>query len=69
MRGNEDCPDADIILAVADNGTGFNILEQLKRKTLGLLGMKERVTMLNGKYTIESTPGNGTHVVVRIPLA
>jgi PAS domain S-box-containing protein len=59
----------NIVLTVADNGTGFNTSQQTKRKTLGLLGMKERVTMFNGKYSIESTPGKGTQVVVQIPMA
>jgi two-component system sensor kinase len=57
-----------LCLTVKDNGVGFDINGQAKRKTLGLLGMKERAIMLNGKYSIESRPGKGTTVSVEIPL-
>jgi len=57
-----------LCLVVKDNGIGFDITGQAKRKTLGLLGMKERAIMLNGKYCIESKPGEGTKVAVEIPL-
>jgi PAS domain S-box-containing protein len=55
-------------LTITDNGKGFDINEQSKRSTLGLLGMKERAIMLNGTYSIETNPGNGTKVSVEIPL-
>jgi len=57
-----------LCLTIIDNGVGFDINEQTKRKTLGLLGMKERAIILNGKYNIESKPGEGTSVSVEIPL-
>jgi signal transduction histidine kinase len=56
-----------VFLRIADNGKGF-LLNNQERKTLGLLGMRERVAMLNGQYQIESEPGKGTEVSVRIPL-
>jgi PAS domain S-box-containing protein len=55
-------------LTIIDNGKGFDINEQSKKRTLGLLGMKERAIMLNGKYCIETKPGKGTKVSVEIPL-
>jgi signal transduction histidine kinase len=57
-----------LYLTIKDNGKGFNATQQKQRKTLGLLGMKERVAILNGKYTIESESGKGTIIVVQIPL-
>jgi PAS domain S-box-containing protein len=57
-----------LYLTIKDNGKGFNATQQKQRKTLGLLGMKERVAILNGKYTIESEAGKGTNIVVQIPL-
>lgn len=55
-------------LTVSDNGVGFDNTAKGKIKTLGLLGMKERVTILNGKYEIKSEPGKGTTVLVKVPL-
>jgi signal transduction histidine kinase len=34
-----------------------------------LLGMRERVALVGGALTIESTPGKGTAIFVRIPLS
>lgn len=57
-----------VLLTISDDGSGFDINMQSERKTLGLLGMKERVTMLNGLYNIVSEVGKGTTVFVSIPL-
>ena len=38
------------------------------RRRLGLLGMEERVTQLGGALEIESSPGSGTSLFIRIPL-
>lgn len=58
---------------VADDGCGFDVEVALKpggsRTRLGLHGMRERATLLNGSVTIESTPGEGTTVYAWIPLA
>jgi signal transduction histidine kinase len=35
---------------------------------MGLLGMKERAALVGGRFNIESTPGAGTTIFVRIPL-
>jgi len=56
-------------LTITDNGTGFDLNAIGERKTLGLLGMKERALMLNGKYTVSSEPGKGAVVSVTVPLA
>jgi len=53
---------------ITDNGKGFDLNEQSKKRTLGLLSMKERVFMLNGKYSVKSSPGKGTEISVEIPL-
>jgi PAS domain S-box-containing protein len=58
----------NIVLKIADNGRGFNIADTALKKTLGLLGMKERILMLDGVYEINSQPGNGTEIVVTVPL-
>lgn len=64
---------ADYVLAVIeDNGHGFDadaLLQQsVKARQLGLMGMRERARLLGGTLNIESTPGTGTSVFVRLPI-
>ncbi|MHB1100635.1 MAG: PAS domain-containing sensor histidine kinase [Burkholderiales bacterium] len=54
-----------IELEVSDNGRGFQ--ENPKKRSYGLLGMKERVKMLGGEVDVSSSPGRGTSVRVRLP--
>ncbi|MEX1139763.1 MAG: ATP-binding protein [Bacteroidota bacterium] len=62
-----------IIMQIADAGKGFRVdrssQSNAKRGGLGLLGMRERVRSLGGKFTILSHPGRGTKVRVRIQFA
>jgi signal transduction histidine kinase len=60
--------DNDIHLSITDNGKGFDTSNSGKRKTLGLLGMKERALMIGGTLEIMSKPGNGTTVLICVPL-
>ena len=60
--------DDNFVLTIADNGKGFDKEKIENKRTLGILGMKERTSMIGGTYEIISTPGNGTIVVVTIPL-
>ena len=57
-----------LILEVQDNGRGLTGRELSGAKSLGLLGMRERATMLDGEVNIISRHGKGTTVGVRIPL-
>jgi signal transduction histidine kinase len=57
----------EIILSVSDNGKGFDTSKIKTKKTLGLLGMKERVILLNGQFLLNSSPGMGTDITVKIP--
>lgn len=58
--------DRFISMTVEDNGKGF--LRGKKSQRLGLLGMRERVEMVHGTFSIESAPGKGTAVKVLLPL-
>jgi PAS domain S-box-containing protein len=58
----------NIFLCIEDNGKGFQQERQGERKTLGLLGMKERALMMGGEFSIESASGAGTSVQVSIPF-
>lgn len=56
-----------IIAIIEDDGIGFTPISPTIESHLGLFGMRERVEMLGGKLTIESSPGKGTAVSVEVP--
>lgn len=58
----------EISLIVEDDGSGFDAQSVDYTRHLGLLGMRERAELLGGSFTLESTPGRGTTIFVRIPL-
>jgi signal transduction histidine kinase len=61
-----------VLAIVEDNGCGFDVEAVMQalhpERHLGLLGMHERAAMVGGTVSLESTPGAGTTVFVRIPL-
>ena len=57
-----------VILEVADNGRGFATDAPRKPLSLGLMGLRERAHLLKGEARIESEPGRGTRIQVRIPM-
>jgi len=57
-------------LRIKDDGKSFNVERTLHAnggKRLGLLGMRERLEMVGGKFTVESSPGKGTTIFAQIP--
>lgn len=60
-----------VILMIKDNGKGFDLKEakEKKNKSFGLLGMKERVDLLEGTMTIDSKIGLGTFIMIKVPLS
>jgi len=58
-----------IQLAVHDNGSGIGVSLEGAPKTFGLLGMRERASMLGGQLTVRSDPGTGTSIVMTVPRA
>ena len=56
----------ELCLRVSDDGQGFKMGESLL-DNLGLLGMKERISLLGGQLSIETAPGRGTVVTARAP--
>lgn len=56
-----------IFLIVSDNGIGFD-MKQKTREGFGILGMKERIKLLEGQIVIQSAPGKGTKLFLSIPL-
>jgi two-component system, NarL family, sensor histidine kinase DegS len=60
----------DIRACVQDNGPGFVMLdieELVRQGHLGLAGMQERASLLNGQVNVASIPQSGTTVTLRLP--
>ena len=58
-----------LILEVRDNGRGITDEEVHNAKSLGLLGIRERVDLLGGRFSIRGVCREGTTVTVRVPIA
>lgn len=60
-----------VVLIVEDNGVGFDPEANMaigSNKGLGLIGMRERAALVGGSLEIESSPGKGTTIFVKIPV-
>ena len=64
--------DGNLVLVIRDNGRGFDVKAArqtaLAGKSLGLLGMEERVRLVGGVLEITSAPGQGSEVRVVLPM-
>ncbi|MGE5567768.1 MAG: GAF domain-containing sensor histidine kinase [Rhodospirillales bacterium] len=61
--------DGILRLRVEDDGVGFRLNEALaRRESFGLAGMRERVALMGGRFTLESRPGRGSRVCIELPL-
>jgi len=61
----------DVLMRIQDDGIAFDVdrmWQARKCQRLGLLGMRERVEMVGGTFKIESEPGHGTTLHVRVPF-
>jgi len=52
---------------VEDDGSGFDV-DKIRQGALGLVGMRERVALLGGRFDIQSAPGFGTTLVAELPV-
>ena len=57
-----------IQLTVSDRGIGFDQEEAARGDGLGLIHMRERLTLVDGELLVESRPGAGTTVIARVPI-
>lgn len=60
--------DGHLVLIITDNGNGFDPAAVKAKKTLGLLGMKERAALMNASLVVDSLPGKGCSVTVKLKL-
>jgi len=67
-----DANEKEVSMIVEDNGRGFSTNEAISDeklpKRLGLLGIRERVSLVAGTLEVESAPGRGCTLYVRAPL-
>lgn len=61
-----------LVAIIEDDGLGFDPEEVLgtsaENRRLGLFGMQERASLIGGDLTVESTPGVGTSIYLKVPL-
>jgi len=63
---------SSLIVTVEDDGIGWQIPmseRRIPRDGLGLVGIRERVEDLGGRFRIEGTSGKGTRLTIELPLA
>ena len=62
----------EVVFTIHDDGCGFTVPERLSELTqanhYGLVSIAERVAWVHGQLEIRSQPGQGTQIMVRIPL-
>jgi signal transduction histidine kinase len=59
--------DGGVAAVIEDDGRGFSP-EAETGEGLGLVGMRERVALVDGRLDVESAAGTGTTIVVEVPL-
>lgn len=63
-----DCQDGALQIVIEDDGRGFDPAAISGGASLGLQGIRERARLFEGNLTIESQPGRGTSLFIRLPL-
>ncbi len=62
----------DVVVRIIDNGKGFDKETEShkaqKRGSFGMVNMKDRASIINGSYDLQSAPGRGTTITVRVPV-
>jgi signal transduction histidine kinase len=59
--------DGNLLMEIRDNGRGISESDWTNTRSIGVLGMRERASLLGGELTITGVPEQGTTVRVRIP--
>jgi PAS domain S-box-containing protein len=57
-----------LMLAVTDDGQGFDALDLTESEGLGVAGMRERASLVGGELEVHSEPGEGTQVHLQVPI-
>ena len=59
---------SELRMRIADNGKGFDLNGEPAADSLGLVGMRERIGLVQGKMKLDTKPGKGTVVEVCVPM-
>ena len=59
---------ADVVLAITDDGSGFDQAAARSRRGLGLLSLDERARLVGGRLTIDTKPQRGTELRIVVPI-
>lgn len=62
------CNNNLLYIAVEDDGKGFDIQEAKKQKSMGLKNIESRIKLLKGHLDYQTSPGEGTSVLISIPV-
>jgi PAS domain S-box-containing protein len=58
-----------LVITIEDKGTGFDVDGVLAaQRSVGIVGMRERVRLVDGQWLVDSSPGEGTRIFVTLPL-
>ena len=57
----------EVTLHISDNGCGFDLTQSQPARAMGIRGMQERIKQIEGLFTIESSPKEGTTIMVTVP--
>lgn len=57
----------NLTIKISDNGIGFNF-EEAKKKSFGLTNIQNRIEELKGKFSVETSEGNGTTYLIKLEL-
>ena len=60
--------DVAVRTVIEDDGAGFD-QASVRQGALGLVGMRERVSLLGGRFEVETAPGTGTTLMIELPLS
>jgi PAS domain S-box-containing protein len=63
------CSDGNLFLTIRDNGIGFDTSHIPDQKGIGLKSIDERVRLIQGEFSVQSKPGEGTVIKVTAPCA
>jgi len=58
-----------VVLTIHDDGSGFDLVAARRGHGLGLISVDERVRLMGGHLTIDSTPQRGTELRITVPLS
>jgi signal transduction histidine kinase len=70
VRVSLDMDDKRVRAVVEDNGKGFDPVAALngQQRTIGLTALRERIELLGGQLQVDSQPGQGTRVIMEVPV-